>query len=115
MYNKLETADMFTVLKITKKTGLFDRLGSILQENQVSKNATKEEVKHSQMVLGMELMGAIINNIDKAEKEIYDLVGKVQGISAKEVAKQSPVKTMEVIKFITQSEELKAFMGFFTK
>lgn len=111
----LKTQHMFKLLKISKKTGLFDNVKEIYKKHASKSFKTKEEVAAAQQELGMDLMMTILSNLDLAEHEIYDLIADVEGKTVDEISTQEPTKTMESIKSILCDEGFKSFLTFFTK
>lgn len=112
MENELQTKDMFKVLKILKKTGMYEIIKNNTKEVQ---GKTPEEIEKIQSEVGMEILLGIISGLDMAEKEIYELVGSCTGKKPKEIAEQDPMETMETIKEIINSEVFRSFLSFFSK
>lgn len=73
------------------------------------------ELQHKQESLGLELMSEFIFNLDKAEKDIYKLLGKIEHLSEKEVAERGIDWTVEKIKEIFMSENVQKLFTFATK
>ncbi|WP_050607265.1 hypothetical protein [Clostridium niameyense] len=109
---KLQTSDMFKLLKITKKTGMFENIKGLFKNVQ---GKSKEELEKIQTEVGMDIIIGILSGLDNAENEIYQLVGGCTGKKAKEVEEQDPMITMEVIQEILKSEVFKSFLSFFSK
>lgn len=109
---KLQTQDMFKLLKIVKKTGMFENIKDLFKNVQ---GKSKEELEKVQTEVGMDIVIGILSGLDNAENEIYELVGSVTGKKAKEVAEQDLTTTMEVIQEILKSEVFKSFLHFFSK
>ncbi|MCW6085581.1 MULTISPECIES: hypothetical protein [Clostridium] len=108
----LKTSDMFKMLKIVKKTGLFDNIKNYFKN---AKGKTEEEKIELEETVGRELVISIIANIDMAEKEIYDFLAGVQNKKSDEIAEQDPTVTMEVLQEIFKSPVFKSFLAFFSK
>lgn len=73
------------------------------------------ELQRKQEELGLELIGEIIFNIDKAEKDIYKLLAKIEHLTEKEVADRGIDWTVEKIKEIAKSENVQKLFTFATK
>ncbi|KEH95745.1 hypothetical protein Z962_07950 [Clostridium botulinum C/D str. BKT12695] len=109
---KLQTQDMFKLLKIVKKTGMFENIKDLFKNVQ---GKSKEELEKIQTEVGMDIVIGILSGLDKAEQEIYELVGNCIGKKAKDVATQDLNETMEVIQEILKSDVFKSFLSFFSK
>ena len=73
------------------------------------------ELQHKQEELGLELISEFIFNIDKAEKDIYKLLAKIEHLSEKEVAERGIDWTVGKIKEIFMSENLQKLFTFAMK
>lgn len=73
------------------------------------------ELQRKQEELGLELISEFIFNIDKAEKDIYKLLAKMEHLSEKEVAERGIDWTAEKIKEIFMSENVQKLFTFATK
>ena len=73
------------------------------------------ELQRKQEELGLELISEFIFNIDKAEKDIYKLLAKMEHLSEKEVAERGIDWTAEKIKEIFLSENVQKLFTFATK
>lgn len=73
------------------------------------------ELQRKQEELGLELISEFIFNIDKAEKDIYKLLAKMEHLSEKEVAERGIDWTAEKIKEIFLSENVQKLFIFATK
>ena len=73
------------------------------------------ELQRKQEELGLELISEFIFNIDKAEKDIYKLLAKMEHLSEKEVAERGIDWTVEKIKEIFLSENVQKLFIFATK
>ena len=73
------------------------------------------ELQRKQEELGLELISEFIFNIDKAEKDIYKLLAKMEHLSEKEVAERGIDWTVEKIKEIFLSENVQKLFTYATK
>lgn len=104
---KLKGKDIFKVSKILKRIGLkkeVSALATYLDEGQ-----SKEDLV---MNLGIEFFAMIIENIHMAEKEVFDFLGDLIGISAEEYAERDIDLIIDDIEELKNSEDL---LGFFKK
>ena len=73
------------------------------------------ELQRKQEELGLELISEFIFNIDKAEKDIYKLLAKIEHLTEKEVAERGIDWTVEKVKEIFMSENVQKLFTFATK
>lgn len=73
------------------------------------------ELQRKQEELGLELISEFIFNIDKAEKDIYKLLAKIEHLTEKEVAERGIDWTVEKVKEIFLSENVQKLFTFATK
>ena len=73
------------------------------------------ELQHKQEELGLELISEFIFNLDKAEKDIYKLLAKIEHLSEKEVSERGIDWTVDKIKEIFMSENVQKLFTFATK
>lgn len=107
MTRKLKGKDIFKVSKIMRKIGLKKEVSALttyLEEGQ-----SKEDMV---MNLGVEFFAMIIENIHMAEKEIFDFLGDLIGMSAEEYGERDLDLIIDDIEALKNSEDL---MGFFKK
>lgn len=107
MVRKLKGKDIFKVSKIMKKIGLKKEVSALttyLEEGQ-----SKEELVTE---IGMEFFMMLIENFHLAEKEIFDFLGDLVGMSSEEYAERDLNLIIDDIEELKNSEDL---MGFFKK
>ena len=73
------------------------------------------ELQRKQEELGLELISEFIFNIDKAEKDIYKLLAKIEHLTEKEVAERGIDWTVEKVKEIFMSENIQKLFTYATK
>ena len=112
---KLQATDLFSVVKILNGIGLKNVKEAIDFEeiNKIRKGMTEEnaDVISSQVGLNvvMSLATVIIENLPKVENDLYNFIGSVIDVKAKDVAKMDMGEFMDVLITIIQKEEFKDF------
>ena len=112
---KLQATDIFSVVKILNGIGLKNVKEAINFEeiNKIRKGLTEDnaDVITSQVGLNvvMSLATVIIENLPKVENEMYNFIGSVIDVKAKDVAKMDMGEFMDVLITIIQKEEFKDF------
>ena len=112
---KLQATDIFSVVKILNGIGLKNVKEAIDFEeiNKIRKGMTEEnaDVISSQVGLNvvMSLATVIIENLPKVENDLYNFIGSVIDVKAKDVAKMDMGEFMDVLITIIQKEEFKDF------
>ena len=111
----LQASDIFSVVKILNGIGLnnvkeainFDEINS-LRKGLTEDNA---DVISSQVGVNVviSLATVILENLPKIENDLYNFVGSVIGIKAKDVAKMGMGEFTDVLITIIQKEEFKDF------
>ena len=111
----LQATDIFSVVKILNGIGLKNVKEAIDFEeiNKIRKGMTEEntDVISSQVGLNvvMSLATVIIENLPKVENDLYNFIGSVIDVKAKDVAKMDMGEFMDVLITIIQKEEFKDF------
>ena len=111
----LQATDIFSVVKILNGIGLKNVKEAINFEeiNKIRKGMTEEnaDVISSQVGLNvvMSLATVIIENLPKVENDLYNFIGSVIDVKAKDVAKMDMGEFMDVLITIIQKEEFKDF------
>ena len=111
----LQATDIFSVVKILNGIGLKNVKEAIDFEeiNKIRKGMTEEnaDVISSQVGLNvvMSLTTVIIENLPKVENDLYNFIGSVIDVKAKDVAKMDMGEFMDVLITIIQKEEFKDF------
>ena len=111
----LQATDIFSVVKILNGIGLKNVKAAIDFEeiNKIRKGMTEEnaDVISSQVGLNvvMSLATVIIENLPKVENDLYNFIGSVIDVKAKDVAKMDMGEFMDVLITIIQKEEFKDF------
>ena len=111
----LQASDIFSVVKILNGIGLnnvkeainFDEINS-LRKGLTEDNA---DVISSQVGVNVviSLATVILENLPKVETDLYNFIGSVIGVKAKDVAKMGMGEFMGLLIAIIQKEEFKDF------
>ena len=118
---KLQATDIFSVVKILNGIGLKNVKESINFEeiNKLRKGMTEEnsDVIASQVgvTVVMSVATVIIENLPKVENDLYNFIGGVINVKAKDVAKMDMGEFMDVLITIIQKEEFKDFFKLASK
>ena len=86
----------------------------VLNENEELANEIGE-LQRRQEEVGLDLLSDFIFNIEKAEKDIYKLLAKIEHLTEKEVADRGIDWTVEKVKEIFLSENVQKLFTFATK
>ena len=111
----LQATDIFSVVKILNGIGLKNVKNAIDVEeiNKLRKGMTEEntDVIASQVgvTIVMSLVTVIVENLPKVENDLYNFIGSVINVKAKDVAKMDMGEFMDVLITIIQKEEFKDF------
>ena len=111
----LQATDIFSVVKILNGIGLKNVKEAIDFEeiNKIRKGLTEEnaDVISSQVGLNvvMSLATVIIENLPKVENDLYNFIGSVIDVKAKDGAKMDMGEFMDVLITLIQKEEFKDF------
>ena len=111
----LQATDIFSVVKILNGIGLKNIKEAInLDEiNNIRKGMTEDnaDVITSQVGINvvMSIATIILENLPNVESDLYNFIGSVIGVKAKDVAKMDMGEFMDVLITIIQKEEFKDF------
>ena len=86
----------------------------VLNENEELANEIGE-LQRRQEEVGLDLLSDFIFNIEKAEKDIYKLLAKIEHLTEKEVADRGIDWTVEKVKEIFMSDNVQKLFTFATK
>ena len=113
----LQATDIFSVVKILNGIGLKNIKESIDFEeiNKIRKGMTEDNAEdNSEKVYSqvgvkvvMSLATVILENLPKVENDLYNFIGSVIDMKAKDVAKMDMGDFMDVLIAIIQKEEIK--------
>ena len=112
---KLQATDIFSVVKILNGIGFKNIREAINIEeiNKMRKGMTEDnaDVITSQVGLNvvMSIATIILENLPNVESDLYNFIGSVIGVKAKDVAKMEMGEFMDLLIAIIQKEEFKDF------
>ncbi len=105
---KLKTSDLFTITKIVKKMNLKDEIKSLTKDLT---GLSEKEKKIAAQSLQANLIMLLIENISNAEHEIYKLLADLYDKEVSQIADQSPMTTINMIKEIFSEENFGDFFS----
>ena len=114
---KLQATDLFSVVKILNGIGIKSIREAINVEeiNNIRKGMTEDNADAITSQIGlnvvMSLATIILENLPKIEGDLYNFIGSVIDMKAKDVAKMDMGDFMEVLVTIIQKEEFKDFFN----
>jgi hypothetical protein len=112
---KFETRDIFMMAAVIEKIGLMQII-NVIKMNSFRENAkhegNKEKYKAVGRAVGLEIAATIVGKLSDCEAEIYKLLSSLSGKTSDEIAKQSPVVTIRMIKTFLNMD---GFSDFFTE
>ncbi len=111
----LQATDIFSVVKILNGIGLKNIKESIDFEeiNKIRKGMTEDNADAVTSQVGvnvvMSIATVILENLPNVESDLYNFIGSVIDMKAKDVAKMDMGEFMDVLITIIQKEEFKDF------
>ena len=111
----LQATDIFSVVKILNGIGLNNVKEAINIEeiNKIRQGMTEDNASAITSQVGvnvvMSIATVIIENLPKVENDLYNFIGSVIDMKAKDVAKMDMGDFMDVLIAIIQKEEFKDF------
>ena len=111
----LQATDIFSVVKILNGIGLNNVKEAIDFEeiNKIRKGMTEDNADAVTSQVGvnvvMSIATVILENLPKVENDLYNFIGSVIDMKAKDVAKMDMGDFMDVLIAIIQKEEFKDF------
>ena len=111
----LQATDIFSVVKILNGIGLKNIKESIDFEeiNKIRKGMTEDNADAVTSQVGvnvvMSIATVILENLPNVESDLYNFIGSVIGVKAKDVAKMDMGEFMDLLIAIIQKEEFKDF------
>ena len=112
---KLQATDIFSVVKILNGIGIkhVKEAINIDELNNIRKGLTDDNADTVTSQVGfnviMSLVTVIIENLPKVETDLYNFIGSVINVKAKDVAKMDMGEFMDVLIAIIQKDEFKDF------
>ena len=111
----LQATDIFSVVKILNGIGLKNIKESIDFEeiNKIRQGMTEDNASAITSQVGvnvvMSIATVILENLPNVESDLYNFIGSVIDMKAKEVAKMDMGEFMDILVSIIQKEEFKDF------
>ena len=111
----LQATDIFSVVKILNGIGLKNIKESIDFEeiNKIRKGMTEDNADAVTSQVGvnvvMSIATVILENLPNVESDLYNFIGSVIDMKAKEVAKMDMGEFIDILVAIIQKEEFKDF------
>ena len=107
----LKTKDLFIMTKMFKKMEVKEYLEKSmeLEEDKSNKKKDPMEIAKLQQKKSTEIFILFIENIDKCEEEVYQLVASFSDSTIEIVKEQDPKITIDVIKQIFSSQIFQDF------
>ena len=115
---KLQATDLFTMVKIINGIGLKNIKDNIdlTELDDIRKRLKDDSKENSEELLskvGMKIVttvvGTVIENLPKVEKDLYDFCGNVTGLKPKDVAKLEIGEFIDLLIAIATKDEFKDF------
>ena len=112
---KLQASDIFSMVRIINGIGFNTIKDSINVDeiNEIRKGMTDENSDVIASKVGttvvMSILGTLIENLPKVENDLYNFIGSVIDVKAKDVAKMDMGEFMDVLITLIQKEEFKDF------
>jgi hypothetical protein len=105
---KIQTQDVFKLARIIKSAKLKGEVAEI-----ITKINTEEKDNNLSKNVGVQIFFAIVEGCadEKTEEKIYDLIGGIAEISAEDIKKQSLDATVDIIKKISEENDIMAFFN----
>ena len=111
----LQATDIFSIVKILNGIGLKNIKEAINIEeiNKIRQGMTEDNASAITSQVGvnvvMSIVTVILENLPKVENDLYNFIGSVIDMKAKDVAKMDMGDFMDVLIAIIQKEEFKDF------
>lgn len=115
----LQATDIFLIVKILNKIG-YEKIRKEINVDEIMSvreklSTTDDEKKKTSLIaeygvnVVMSVLGILLENLPLIEQDLYNFVGSVAGIKAKDVAKMDINKFLDLLIEIVNKEEFKDF------
>ena len=115
----LQATDIFLIVKILNKIG-YEKIRKEINVDEIMSvrekiSTTNDEKKKTSLIaeygvnVVMSVLGILLENLPLIEQDLYNFVGSVAGIKAKDVAKMDINKFVDLLIEIVNKEEFKDF------
>lgn len=112
---KLQATDLFSMVKILNGIGL-KNFKDVIDTNKIKEmrksindDNAEQVVSDIGMNVVMSVLGVILENLPSIETDLYNFVGSVANMKARDVAKMDIGDFMDLLISIAQKEEFKDF------
>lgn len=108
---KINTADVCKMARIMKTSGMREKIFELFKKgrNIQAEDVSSPEVQEFGVSVVFEIIEVLAEQ--KAERELYELIGGIVGKSANEIAEQEFMATIEDVKAIAQENNLADFFS----
>ena len=115
----LQATDIFLIVKILNKIG-YEKIRKEINVDEIMSvrekiSTTNDEKKKTSLIaeygvnVVMSVLGILLENLPLIEQDLYNFVGSIAGIKAKDVAKMDINKFVDLLIEIVNKEEFKDF------
>ena len=115
----LQATDIFLIVKILNKIG-YEEIRKEINVDEIMSvrekiSTTDDEKKKTSLIaeygvnVVMSVLGILLENLPLIEQDLYNFVGSVSGMKAKDVAKMDINKFVDLLIEIVNKEEFKDF------
>ena len=115
----LQATDIFLIVKILNKIG-YEKIRKEINVDEIMSvreklSTTDDEKKKTSLIaeygvnVVMSVLGILLENLPLIEQDLYNFVGSIAGIKAKDVAKMDINKFVDLLIEIVNKEEFKDF------
>ncbi len=105
---KLKTADLFSLSKIIKKMNIKEDIKALTRSIT---GVPEEEKKKAAQDFQIDFLMLFVENVGNAEKEVYKLLGDLDGRAPKEIEEMEVDKFMQLVKELFGQENLGSFLS----
>lgn len=105
-FRKLTAADIFPLSTIISKLGV-NKLKECF--NPEALKAGETDASALGMHVAFDIAGLVLENAEKCENDIYNLLSKTSNLTAEEIKEMSPGDFMKMLVAFIQKEEFKDF------
>lgn len=106
----LATKDIFPMSKILKKIGLRQIMADAAANLDKVKGTSERAAKNAQMALGAMIVGALLEELHKAEDEVTALLASLAGISVEEFAELPLEDSLAAFDQLREQRVFKSFL-----
>ncbi len=102
------TKDIFSLVKIISKFGI-NEIKTCIKAHSFAGMAGRENYRATGIAVVFEIFEIAAQKLPDCEKEICAFLGSLSGKTAEEIAEQSPVITLRMIKAVAEKDEFADF------